>query len=165
MTLTAREWALFEALVQRRGRILSKPQLEERLYSFDQDVDSNGSRCMSAACARNSDRHPRNRAGNGLSACSFMIRTHAIQFRLALWLCLGLTSMWIAASAMAVYVLRHEMNEVFDSSLQETAQRILPLAVMEIIDRGEDGEQRVAATRPHDERIAIWSATRPARQC
>ncbi len=83
-----------------------------------------------------------------------MIRTHAIQFRLALWLCLGLTSMWIAASAMAVYVLRHEMNEVFDSSLQETAQRILPLAVMEIIDRGEDGEQRVAATRPHDERIA-----------
>jgi len=41
VTLTAREWALFEALVQRRGAILSKPQLEERLYSFDQDVDSN----------------------------------------------------------------------------------------------------------------------------
>ncbi|WP_181700525.1 response regulator [Chthonobacter albigriseus] len=39
--LTAREWALFEAFVQRPGMILSKPQLEERLYAFDQEVDSN----------------------------------------------------------------------------------------------------------------------------
>lgn len=39
--LTAREWALFEAFVQRPGVILSKSQLEERLYAFDQEVDSN----------------------------------------------------------------------------------------------------------------------------
>jgi two-component system OmpR family response regulator len=39
--LTAREWALFEALVQRPNQILSKPQLEERLYSFDTEVESN----------------------------------------------------------------------------------------------------------------------------
>jgi two-component system OmpR family response regulator len=39
--LTAREWALFEAFVQRPGVILSKPQLEERLYAFDQEIDSN----------------------------------------------------------------------------------------------------------------------------
>lgn len=41
VTLTAREWALFEAFVQRPGTILSKSQLEERLYSFDREVDSN----------------------------------------------------------------------------------------------------------------------------
>ncbi|SON57256.1 Transcriptional regulatory protein QseB [Hartmannibacter diazotrophicus] len=41
VNLTAREWALFEAFVQRPGTIISKSQLEERLYSFDQDVDSN----------------------------------------------------------------------------------------------------------------------------
>lgn len=39
--LTAREWVLFEAFLQRPGQLLSKAQLEERLYSFDTDVESN----------------------------------------------------------------------------------------------------------------------------
>lgn len=39
--LTAREWALFEAFVQTPGRLLSKAQLEERLYSFDDSIESN----------------------------------------------------------------------------------------------------------------------------
>ncbi len=39
--LTAREWALLEAFLQRPGQLLSKAQLEERLYSFDVVVDSN----------------------------------------------------------------------------------------------------------------------------
>ncbi|MCZ8544543.1 response regulator transcription factor [Mesorhizobium qingshengii] len=41
VTLTAREWALFETFVQRPGLILSKAQLEERLYSFGAEVESN----------------------------------------------------------------------------------------------------------------------------
>ena len=39
--LTAREWALFEAFVQRPGQVLSKPQLEDRLYAFGSEVESN----------------------------------------------------------------------------------------------------------------------------
>ncbi len=39
--LTSREWALFEGLVQRPNQLLSKAQLEERLYSFDTEVESN----------------------------------------------------------------------------------------------------------------------------
>ena len=39
--LTAREWVLFEAFLQRPGQILSRAQLEERLYSFDTEIDSN----------------------------------------------------------------------------------------------------------------------------
>ncbi|MFO1150853.1 MAG: response regulator transcription factor [Alsobacter sp.] len=39
--LTAREWSLFEAFVQRPNTLLSKAQLEERLYSFDSEVESN----------------------------------------------------------------------------------------------------------------------------
>ena len=39
--LTAREWALFEAFVQRPGQLLSKAQLEERLYSFGAEIESN----------------------------------------------------------------------------------------------------------------------------
>ncbi|MTJ05229.1 MAG: response regulator transcription factor [Sediminimonas qiaohouensis] len=39
--LTAREWVLLEALIRRPGQILSKAQLEERLYSFDVEIESN----------------------------------------------------------------------------------------------------------------------------
>ncbi|MXN52745.1 response regulator [Shinella sp. AETb1-6] len=39
--LTAREWVLFEAFVQRPGLLFSKARLEERLYSFDSDIESN----------------------------------------------------------------------------------------------------------------------------
>jgi two-component system, OmpR family, response regulator len=41
VSLTAREWVLFEAFLQRPGQLLSKAQLEERLYSFDTEIDSN----------------------------------------------------------------------------------------------------------------------------
>jgi len=39
--LTAREWVLFETFLQHPGQLLSKPQLEERLYSFDTEIESN----------------------------------------------------------------------------------------------------------------------------
>ena len=39
--LTAREWALFETFLSRPGQLLSKAQLEEKLYAFDTEVDSN----------------------------------------------------------------------------------------------------------------------------
>lgn len=41
LSLTAREWALLEAFLQRPGQIMSKAQLEEHLYSFDAEVESN----------------------------------------------------------------------------------------------------------------------------
>ncbi len=39
--LTAREWALFEALLARPGQLLSKAQLEDKLYAFGAEVESN----------------------------------------------------------------------------------------------------------------------------
>ncbi|MDF2370493.1 MAG: response regulator transcription factor [Rhizobiaceae bacterium] len=39
--LTAREWALFEAFLSRPGQLLSKAQLEEKLYAFDCEIESN----------------------------------------------------------------------------------------------------------------------------
>ncbi len=39
--LTAREWALFEALLQRPNQVLSKARLEDRLYAFGEEVESN----------------------------------------------------------------------------------------------------------------------------
>lgn len=77
---------------------------------------------------------------------------HSLQTRLALSLGILLTVLWIAAASVTLLVLRHEMDEVFDSSLQETAQRLLPLAVLDIVGRDEDGiTQRLGAIRAHDE--------------
>lgn len=39
--LTAREWALFDALLGARGRVLPKAALEEALYAFDDAVEGN----------------------------------------------------------------------------------------------------------------------------
>ena len=39
--LTAREWALFETFLARPGQLLSKAQLEDKLYAFDAEVESN----------------------------------------------------------------------------------------------------------------------------
>lgn len=39
--LTAREWALFEAFLSHPSQLLSKAQLEEKLYAFDSEIESN----------------------------------------------------------------------------------------------------------------------------
>ncbi|SFJ80522.1 response regulator [Celeribacter neptunius] len=41
VALTSREWAVFEALVQRPNQIITKAQIEEALYSFDDSIGSN----------------------------------------------------------------------------------------------------------------------------
>jgi two-component system OmpR family sensor kinase len=76
----------------------------------------------------------------------------SIQGRLGLSLGLALTVLWLAAATVTAVIVRGEMDEVFDSALQETAERILPLAVTDIVGR-EDQEvtQRLAPIREHDE--------------
>jgi two-component system OmpR family response regulator len=41
VALTAREWALFEAFLTRPGQLLSKAQLEDNLYAFGAEIESN----------------------------------------------------------------------------------------------------------------------------
>lgn len=41
VNLTAREWGLLEALLQHPGAVISKSQLEDRLYAFGDEVESN----------------------------------------------------------------------------------------------------------------------------
>lgn len=81
-----------------------------------------------------------------------MRRPRSLQGRLAFWLGLALTLVWIAAASLTALIARHELDEVFDAALQEAAQRILPLAVVDILEREDEGiNQRLAAIRDHDE--------------
>jgi two-component system OmpR family response regulator len=41
ISLSQREWVIFETLLQRPGAIVPKSQIEERLYSFGTEVESN----------------------------------------------------------------------------------------------------------------------------
>ncbi|WP_417515097.1 ATP-binding protein [Marinobacter sp.] len=71
---------------------------------------------------------------------------------LGMWLTIGVTLLWLLGVSASALVARHEMNEVFDSALAETAQRILPLAVTDILNRETDaGHQRAPALKDHDE--------------
>ena len=81
-----------------------------------------------------------------------MRRPRSLQGRLGLWLGLALTLVWIAAASVTALIARHELDEVFDAALQEAAQRLLPLAVVDILEREDEGlNQRLAAIRDHDE--------------
>ncbi len=81
-----------------------------------------------------------------------MKRPLSLQARLAISLGVALTLLWLAAATVTGVVLRKEIGEVFDSALRETAERILPLAVLDIVGREEYGvTQRLGAIREHSE--------------
>ncbi|WP_417733429.1 ATP-binding protein [Roseovarius sp.] len=76
----------------------------------------------------------------------------SLQGRLGLSLGLALTVLWLLAATVTAVIVRGEMDEVFDSALRETAERILPLAVTDIVGREVQGvTQRLAPIREHDE--------------
>ena len=76
----------------------------------------------------------------------------SLQARLCLSVGLALTVLWLGAATVTALIVRGEMDEVFDSALRETAERILPLAVMDIVGREDEGvTQRLAAVREHGE--------------
>jgi len=76
----------------------------------------------------------------------------SLQARLGLSVGLVLAVLWLLAATVTTVILRGEMDEVFDSALRETAERILPLAVADIVGREDQGvTQRLAPIRAHDE--------------
>lgn len=75
-----------------------------------------------------------------------MKATISLQRRLVYGLTLGITLLWLVATVVSGLVVQRELNEAFDSAMQETAQRLLPLAVLDILNREETGTpQRVAS--------------------
>ncbi|CAM2171425.1 histidine kinase [Paraburkholderia sacchari] len=77
----------------------------------------------------------------------------SLQGRLACALVAGLAGLSLAAAGAAFHVLSKEIDRMSDSALQETAQRLLPLAVADILGRDSDAgeDHRSAAVRPHVE--------------
>lgn len=82
------------------------------------------------------------------------LRPPSLGRRLALGLSVAMVISWLAAAGVAALVVKHEIDEVFDSALQEVAQRILPLAYSEMLSREEgDPPQHLPPIGRHREAI------------
>ena len=69
----------------------------------------------------------------------------SLQKQLVYGLTLGIVVFWLLATLVSGLVLQHRLDKAFDNAMQEAAQRILPLAAMDILNREESGPpQRVA---------------------
>lgn len=76
----------------------------------------------------------------------------SLQGRIALLLGGLLLCLWAASVMLTSRQVRAEIESLFDSALQETAQRILPLAVADILENNQqDKTRRLATIRSHDE--------------
>ncbi len=81
-----------------------------------------------------------------------MTKSPSLRRQLSIGIAAGISFIWIIATVAAGLIIRHELDELFDSGLQETAQRILPLAVVDISNReGPISAQRSPTVGVHDE--------------
>ncbi len=84
-----------------------------------------------------------------------MTTSRSLQSKLGISLGFLLCMIWICAAALTAILNRQTLDEVFDSALQETAQRLLPIAVSDILARDpEPVSQRLAEIREHVELLS-----------
>lgn len=77
------------------------------------------------------------------------IETRSLAGRLVLSLSILLAVFWMIAVALSIHVMRAEFDEVFDSALQETTERLAPLVVDDFFRRDTGtGPNQVAALNP-----------------
>ncbi|MGP3698013.1 histidine kinase dimerization/phospho-acceptor domain-containing protein [Rhodobacter sp. NSM] len=95
-----------------------------------------------------------------------MSRPRSLRRDLSLSLAAGIVLTWLLATLGAAWVVREEMDETFDSALQETAERLLPLALARdpggaesrrIARAGEHAENLTWVVRDHDGTVLLWS--------
>ena len=68
--------------------------------------------------------------------------------QLMLWITATITLVWLVAVGFGALVMRDEFGEIYDSALQETAERLVPLVVDDLHHRGDiDDPQRIEVTR------------------
>ena len=93
-------------------------------------------------------------------------RPWSLSRRLIVSLTISLGALWLIAATLAGWAAVHETNEIFDSALQETAQRLLPLALDDLDESDEhDGRAIDDATtfRGHQEYLIYQFRDRAGR--
>lgn len=82
------------------------------------------------------------------------MKTKSLQKTLGVGLTVGMTLLWMVALLSAIFVAQSKLNALFDSALAETAQRLMPLAVVEIINTEDPRQlQNIMPFDAHDEQL------------
>ncbi|WP_275788059.1 histidine kinase dimerization/phospho-acceptor domain-containing protein [Pararhizobium gei] len=96
-------------------------------------------------------------------------RPQSMTRRLILWLTGATTVFWLVAAGLGIAVMKEEFGEIFDASLQETAERLLPLVTEDMKRHGESvsaeergGEYLVYQLRSADGSVLFRSKGAPA---
>jgi two-component system response regulator QseB len=120
VALSAREFALLQALLEQPGVPLSRARLEERLYGWGEEIESNASRSTSTRCgASSAAERIKNIRGVGYLVPACLMRSIRRQLLLALLSVITLTTL---LGALATYrTAREEANAMFDYQLRQLA--------------------------------------------
>ena len=77
------------------------------------------------------------------------LKPRSLAGRLVLSISVLLVLFWTIGVALSIHVMREEFDEVFDSALQETAERLAPLVIDDYFRRNNDtGPNEVSALNP-----------------
>lgn len=68
---------------------------------------------------------------------SVMLRPKSLAGQLMLWITGIITALWLVAVGFGALVMQDEFGEIFDASLQETAERLVPLVVDDLALRDD----------------------------
>ncbi len=78
----------------------------------------------------------------------------SLRGQIAVGVSVMLVVLWLLAVLGSAFVIKEEIDESFDAALQETGERILPLAVVELIGSDDAaGAKRILPIAQHDEKI------------
>lgn len=114
-TLTAREFALMQALMIRPGAILSRQELEDRIYGWNEEVESNAVEFLiHASLAQAAGQHyHQERQGGGMDGLQGKL-TNSLQFRLAAALSALVIALALGAGTFSFWTAFEEANELQD---------------------------------------------------
>jgi len=85
--------------------------------------------------------------------------------KLMIWMTYATILLWVVAAGISALVMREEFDEVFDSALQETAQRLMPLVVSELFQReGADNSQGVYGSSRGEAEYLTYQVRSPEGQ-
>ena len=83
--------------------------------------------------------------------------------QLMLWITVTITLLWLLAVAFGAFVMHDEFGEIFDSALQETAERLVPLVADDLLRRSDlTTPRRVEAIRAPSEEEYLTYQVRDA---
>ena len=120
IALSPREFALLQLLMERPGTILSRAQIEERLYGWGEEVESNAVEVHIHGLRTQARRriHPQ-RARRGLPRAARPMSS--LRARLLAWLLGGVVAVGAPAAASSTATRSPRPDEFFDYHLRQTA--------------------------------------------